>query len=89
LLPLTLTLGDYASTEKISDLPKKLFTKEAPPGSDPSVGDLAYYAPWGNVALFYKDFDYSRGLIKVARIDSGMNAFIVTGSVTAKIEQTY
>jgi hypothetical protein len=47
LLPLTLTLRDYEATEKISDLPKKLSTESAPAGSDPSVGDLTYYSPWG------------------------------------------
>jgi hypothetical protein len=30
LLPLTLTLKDYAATEKISDLPKRLSTDGAP-----------------------------------------------------------
>jgi hypothetical protein len=47
LLPLTLTLTDYAATEKISDLPKRLSTEGAPADSDPSVGDITYYAPWG------------------------------------------
>ena len=56
LLPLTLTLKDYAGTEKISDLPKRLSTEGAPSGSDPSVGDITYYAPWGNLAIFYRDF---------------------------------
>ncbi len=55
LLPLTLTLEDYAGTEKISDLPKRLSTEGAPSGSDPSVGDITYYAPWGNLAIFYRD----------------------------------
>ncbi len=45
LLPLTLTLKDYAGTEKISDLPRRLSTEGAPSGSDPSVGDITYYAP--------------------------------------------
>ena len=63
LLPLTLTLKDYAGTEKISDLPKKLSTESAPSGSDPSVGDITYYAPWGNLAIFYRDFGYSSGLV--------------------------
>jgi hypothetical protein len=45
LLPLTLTLKDYAATEKISDLPRRLSTEGAPPGSAPSVGDIAYYSP--------------------------------------------
>jgi hypothetical protein len=34
LLPLTLTLEDYASTEKIADLPRRLFTNGAPAGTD-------------------------------------------------------
>ncbi len=45
LLPLTLTLKDYASTEKVSDLPKRLSTEGAPAGADPDIGDIAYYAP--------------------------------------------
>src|SRR4029077_15641239 len=44
LLPLTLTLKNYASTEKISYLARKLSTEGAPAGSDPNVGDIAYYA---------------------------------------------
>jgi hypothetical protein len=41
LLPLTLALEDYAGTEKISYLPRRLTTEGAPSGSDPSIGDLA------------------------------------------------
>lgn len=52
LLPLTLTLEDYAGTEKIANLPKRLSSEGAPPGSDPSTGDFADYAPWGNLAIF-------------------------------------
>jgi hypothetical protein len=43
LLPLRLTLEDYAATEKLSDLPRKLSMKGAPAGSEPTVGDIAYY----------------------------------------------
>jgi hypothetical protein len=75
LLPLTLTLEDYNRTEKISDLPRKLSTLGAPAGVDPSAGDIAYYAPWGNLAIFYKDSPYSRRLIKVGRIDAGLEVF--------------
>jgi len=35
LLPLRLTLSDYAETEKISDLPRRLSTADAPEGVDP------------------------------------------------------
>jgi len=86
LLPTTLTLEDYAQTEKISYLPRKLSTAGAPAGSDPSVGDITYYAPWGNLAIFYKDFRYSSGLILLGRIDSGIEALAVAGPLKVTIE---
>ena len=86
LLPMTLTLEDYNSTEKIGYPPRKLSTAAAPAGVDPSVGDIAYYAPWGNLAIFYKDFGYSRGLIGLGRIDSGIEALSVPGSLNVTIE---
>jgi hypothetical protein len=87
LLPLTLTLEDYAQTEKISYLPRKLSEAGAPAGSDPSVGDITYYAPWGNLAIFYRDFGYSRGLIQLGRIDSGIEALNVPGPLKVTIER--
>jgi hypothetical protein len=86
LLPLTLTLEDYAGTEKISYLPKRLSTEGAPSGSDPSVGDITYYAPWGNLAIFHRDFGYSNGLAILGKIDSGIEAFKTPGSVKVTIE---
>jgi hypothetical protein len=87
LLPMTLTLEDYASTEKIGYPPRKLSTAGAPAGVDPSVGDIAYYVPWGNLAIFYRDFGYSRGLIGLGRIDSGIEALSVPGSLKVTIER--
>ncbi|WP_410511195.1 cyclophilin-like fold protein [Paenibacillus sp. BR2-3] len=88
MLPLTLTFEDYNGTEKISYLPRNLTTEDAPEGFDPSVGELTLFVPWGNLAIFYSDFGYSRGLISLGRIDSGietlanMNSeFIVTVEV--------
>lgn len=75
LLPLTLTFEDYAGTEKISYLSNKLFTEEAPSRIDPSIGDFTYYAPWGNLAIFYKDFGYSNGLIKLGEIEARVEKF--------------
>ena len=86
LLPMTLTLDDYAATEKIAYLPRKLSTAGAPAGSDPSVGDIAYYAPWGNLAIFYRDSRYARGLIPLGRIDSGIEALSVSGPLKVTIE---
>jgi hypothetical protein len=86
LLPLTITLKDYASTEKVADLPRKLNTEDAPAGIDPSVGDIAYYAPWGNLAIFYKDFGYASGLVKLGTINSGAEGLYRSGPIPATIE---
>jgi hypothetical protein len=87
LLPMTLALEDYNSTERIGYPPRKLSTAGAPAGVDPSVGDIAYYAPWGNLAIFYKDFGYSRGLVSLGRIDSGVEALNVPGALKVTIER--
>ena len=86
LLPLELTLQDYVGTEKISDLPKKLSTEDAPSGSNPSIGDIACYSPWGNLAIFYKDFEYSKGLVILGHIDGNIDLLSGPGSVKVKIE---
>jgi hypothetical protein len=88
LLPLTLTLDDYASTEKIAYLPHKLSIAGAPEGVDPSVGDITYYAPWGNLAIFHKDFGYSHGLIKLGRLDGGSELLTAPGPLKVTIEAT-
>jgi len=82
LLPLTVELDDYASTEKIFYLSRKLSTIGTPSGIDPSVGDITYYAPWGNIAIFYKDFRFSNGLVKIAHIDSGIEALQISGKIS-------
>lgn len=87
LLPLTLMLADYNSTEKIADLPRRLSTKGAPEGIDPDVGDLAYYAPWGNLAIFYRDFGYSKGLVRLGRLVSGVEALSGRGPLRVTIER--
>ena len=86
LLPPNIALEDYADTEKISYLPKRLSTEHTPAGSDPSVGDITYYAPWGNLAIFHKDFGYASGLVILGKIDSGIEALQVPGSVNVMLE---
>ena len=63
LLPLTLTLEDYAGIEKISYLSRKLSTQNAPAVSNFTTGDIAYYAPWGNLAIHHHEFGYANGLV--------------------------
>jgi hypothetical protein len=83
LLPLKLTLEDYGETEKIGYLPRRLCTDGAAAGSRPLAGDVSYYAPWGNLAIFRRDFEYSRGLIKLGKLDFGVDALNVPGAIDA------
>jgi hypothetical protein len=73
LLPMKLKLKDYSSTEKVSDLPDTLSTESSAPGYKASKGDITYYSPWGNLAIFYRDFGYASGLIKIGHLDSGID----------------
>lgn len=86
LLPLTVTLEDYARTEKIYHLPRKLATGGGQTGSSVQ-GDFCYYAPWGNLAVFYNGFGHGGGLYILGRIESGKEALgAMKGDFTATIE---
>ncbi|MEV4229704.1 cyclophilin-like fold protein [Streptomyces bobili] len=71
LLPLALDLEDFHQTERIADLPRRLTTSGAPEPRSPKAGDLTYYAPWGNLALFYRDGDSANAdLLILGHIDA-------------------
>lgn len=86
LLPLNLTLEDYNKTEKISYLPRKLDISGVPEGVTPSVGDICYYSPWGNLAVFYKSFGYSKGLVRLGVLDDDVAALKKGDRFSAKVE---
>ena len=88
LLPMELDFSDYNNTEKIAYPNEKLPTEGEPDGCDPDVGDLCLYAPWGNLCVFYKGFGYSRSLIKLGRVESGMDVLSgMTENFTVTIER--
>ncbi|WP_295157270.1 cyclophilin-like fold protein [uncultured Brachyspira sp.] len=70
LLPMNLKIEDFNNTEKISYLKKKLNTQNEPDGINPKAGDITYYAPWGNLAIFYKNFRYSNNLIYLGKFEN-------------------
>jgi hypothetical protein len=80
-LPLSMEFKDYASAEKVAYPPRKLSTAGAPPGMTPSAGDIAYYAPWGNLALFYRDQPYASGLVKLGSLGPGVEALKKAGAL--------
>lgn len=87
LLPLDLTIEDYSNNEKIAYPPRKLVVED-PGGIDtPRPGDVCYYAPWGDVVFFYADYRYSRGLIRIGRIDGPVDPLLVRGDYPLRIER--
>lgn len=70
-LPLTLTAEDYAGNEKIFYPPEKLDTHDTPLAQGPA-GTLAYYAPWGDVAIFYHECGGASGLYALGEAISGI-----------------
>lgn len=69
-LPLKVKLEDFNNTEKIAYLNSALKLDGEPKGYTPHTGDLAYYAPWKNLSVFYKEFRYSDNLIYLGKIET-------------------
>jgi hypothetical protein len=83
LLPLELDLEDFHQTERIADLPRKLTTSGAPEPRAPKAGDLTYYAPWGNLALFYRDGDSANAdLLILGHIDADADRLAAADRIT-------
>lgn len=87
LLPLSLTMTDYDTIERVSDLPRKLSTQGAPDGMAPVAGELTHYAPWGNLALFIKPRSYSRSLLPLGKVDEGLSVLSRPGPYKVRIER--
>lgn len=87
MLPLhALAIDDYANNEKISYLPRRLSEEGSGRFDDERAGDLCYYAPWGNLAFFYAGYRWSRGLIRLGRIDGSFDALLVKGAFPLRID---
>lgn len=88
-LPLSLKLTDYASSEKIATLPQKLSIQGRTDGHEGRSGDITYYVPWGNLAIFYKDSDvgYAKDLIFLGKIENLPKDFSNKKELTISISQ--
>lgn len=87
-LPLEIVFEDYNRTEKIFYPSPKLNINGVKRGCTPVSGDITIYAPWGNVAIFYKSGSQSSDLIRIGHIDGdGIEALKGTGSITIRIEK--
>lgn len=87
LLPLSLTMVDYATIERVSNLPRKLSTQGAPDGMAPVAGELTHYAPWGNLAIFIQGRTYSRSLLPLGKVNEGLSVLAKPGPYKVRIER--
>ena len=86
MLPLGLDIDDYATNDKIAYLPRKLTEDGSGPFSNEQPGDVCYYAPWGDLAFFYAGYRYSKGLIRLGRLDDSVKPLLKRGKFTLRIE---
>lgn len=87
-LPIEITLNDFNNTEKIFYPDPALNTTGVKGGCAPVPGDITIYAPWKNVAIFYKSWTLSDDLIKIGHIDGyGIEALQVDGEIKVKFEK--
>ena len=87
MLPMELRFEDYNGTEKIAYPDEALTTNGAPDHCMPQRGDLCFYAPWGNLCFFYRDFRESPSLVPLGTIESGgeyLEALDSAASVTVE-----
>jgi len=85
-LPLSIAVEDYSSNEKIFYPPSKLNTDDTPLAKA-GEGTIAYYAPWGDVVMFYSGFTPAPGLYELGHVISG-SQYIKIMSGTIEIQKS-
>lgn len=74
-LPLTLTFRDHNRVEKTAPLPRELSIDGAPAGHDPVAGDIGYWAPDGDLVLYYDDAaPYWNGIVRIGELHGDIAA---------------
>ena len=74
-LPLTLSFRDHNNVEKTAPLPRELSLEGAPDGRDPAAGDIGYWAPGGDLVLYYDDgAPYFDGIVRIGEFEGDLEA---------------
>jgi hypothetical protein len=89
LLPLTLTMSDLFGREKFGHLPRAI-SDDGKRVRTYAVGDLIYWSPGPDVAIFYR-YDGqpipAPGIIVIGKVESGVKTLSIPGSVEVTIER--
>lgn len=83
-LPLTVEVEGFSTNEKVFYPPQELDTSDTPL-AEGGAGTLAYYAPWGDVVLFYDSFSANSSLFELGEAVSGAEDISqMTGTITVE-----
>jgi hypothetical protein len=88
LLPLTMTMNDLFQREKFAHLPRPI-SEEGKRTHTYEVGQVIYWSPARDVAIYYRNDGEkipNPGIIVIGKIESGVAALDVPGSVKVTIE---
>ena len=88
LLPLTLTMKDLFGREKFAHLPRAI-SEEGKRTHNYEIGQVAYWSPGPDVAVFYRNDGEkipNPGIIIIGKIDSGVEALDLVGSIKVAVE---
>ena len=82
MLPVTISMHDLLGREKPGRLPRQLDIAGAPREYRYEVGEIAYWAPGNDIAIFYADDGQSipqPGLIRLGAVDTGLDVIATAG----------
>ncbi len=88
LLPLTLKMNDLFRREKFVHLPRAI-SEEGKRTHTYEIGQVVYWSPGPDVAIYYRSDGEkipNPGIIVIGKVDSGVTALDVAGSVKVTIE---
>jgi hypothetical protein len=88
-LPQTVQMRDHGGVEKTGPLRSALSLDGQPPGADPSVGDVGYYAPGRDFVLYYGDQSYYQGIVILGHLEGDAAEHIaqVDGNVDVSVDK--
>jgi hypothetical protein len=88
MLPLTIEMDDHLRREKTGVIPEPL--SERTPGSPTyELGDLGYWRPRNSFVIFYRQDGLTipgPGIVRLGKIDSGIEIFDRPGTVEVTVE---
>ena len=87
MLPLNLSIEDYSNNEKITYPPRKLSVEGRTSFSNAAPGDICYYIPWGNIVFYYAGYSPSSSLIRLGRLDGGIEPLLTKGTFPLRIRR--